>query len=105
MSSSRTAQKQMEIRNLEILRAASTHKVGITSPLLSTFLNGLFPNQLLSPRVLPSSKKIGFEQFHSCGIMYSRIQSSCSVMSDSLQPMGTPLQYSCLENPMDGGAW
>ena len=20
-------------------------------------------------------------------------------------PIGTPLQYSCLENPMDGGAW
>ena len=20
-------------------------------------------------------------------------------------PLGTPLQYSCLENPMDGGAW
>ena len=34
-------------------------------------------------------------------------------MSNSLQPRrlrygegnGTPLQYSCLENPMDGGAW
>ena len=23
----------------------------------------------------------------------------------SLFPYGTPLQYSCLENPMDGGAW
>ena len=22
-----------------------------------------------------------------------------------LRPNGTPLQYSCLENPMDGGAW
>ena len=22
-----------------------------------------------------------------------------------LKPNGTPLQYSCLENPMDGGAW
>ena len=22
-----------------------------------------------------------------------------------LSPNGTPLQYSCLENPMDGGAW
>ena len=38
---------------------------------------------------------------------------SCSVVSSSLQPHrryseegnGTPLQYSCLENPMDGGAW
>ena len=24
---------------------------------------------------------------------------------DLLFPNGTPLQYSCLENPMDGGAW
>ena len=23
----------------------------------------------------------------------------------SLEGNGTPLQYSCLENPMDGGAW
>ena len=40
-------------------------------------------------------------------------QFSGSVMSDSLKPYGlqhgegngTPLQYSCLENPMDGGTW
>ena len=24
---------------------------------------------------------------------------------DSGEGSGTPLQYSCLENPMDGGAW
>ena len=24
---------------------------------------------------------------------------------DGLAGNGTPLQYSCLENPMDGGAW
>ena len=33
---------------------------------------------------------------------------TCSIVSDSLWPHegdGTPLQYSCLENPMDGGAW
>ena len=31
---------------------------------------------------------------------------SCSVMSDSFgEGNDTPLQYSCLENPMDGGAW
>ena len=24
---------------------------------------------------------------------------------DSREGNGTPLQYSCLENPMDGGAW
>ena len=25
--------------------------------------------------------------------------------SDNGEGNGTPLQYSCLENPMDGGAW
>ena len=27
------------------------------------------------------------------------------VASESRKGNGTPLQYSCLENPMDGGAW
>ena len=26
-------------------------------------------------------------------------------MNDTGEGNGTPLQYSCLENPMDGGAW
>ena len=26
-------------------------------------------------------------------------------MLDAINDNGTPLQYSCLENPMDGGAW
>ena len=29
----------------------------------------------------------------------------CIPMIDSGEGNGTPLQYSCLENPMDGGAW
>ena len=28
-----------------------------------------------------------------------------SYMPDAGEGNGTPLQYSCLENPMDGGAW
>ena len=28
-----------------------------------------------------------------------------STFSTALEGDGTPLQYSCLENPMDGGAW
>ena len=28
-----------------------------------------------------------------------------SLRSSSGEGNGTPLQYSCLENPMDGGAW
>ena len=27
------------------------------------------------------------------------------IVSSSGEGSGTPLQYSCLENPMDGGAW
>ena len=29
----------------------------------------------------------------------------CILMKDFGEGNGTPLQYSCLENPMDGGAW
>ena len=31
--------------------------------------------------------------------------SSCGVGAQSGEGNGTPLQYSCLEDPMDGGAW
>ena len=48
---------------------------------------------------------------HSVGLPWwlSGEESSCAA-GDRLQCMcgegnGTPLQYSCLENPMDGGAW
>ena len=27
------------------------------------------------------------------------------ILKEILKIYGTPLQYSCLENPMDGGAW
>ena len=30
---------------------------------------------------------------------------SYSVVVEDREGNGTPLQYSCLENPMDGGAW
>ena len=33
-----------------------------------------------------------------CFILYSKAKYAC-------YSSGTPLQYSCLENPMDGGAW
>ena len=29
----------------------------------------------------------------------------CLIGTDAREGNGTPLQYSCLENPMDGGAW
>ena len=30
---------------------------------------------------------------------------TCSLDAAAGEGNGTPLQYSCLENPMDGGAW
>ena len=33
------------------------------------------------------------------------LSSVSSITSNSGEGDGTPLQYSCLENPMDGGAW
>ena len=40
-------------------------------------------------------------------IYYSRVSEGKfnGVMWDNGEGDGTPLQYSCLENPMDGGAW
>ena len=34
-----------------------------------------------------------------CVVIYRRLSSNVG------EGNGTPLQYSCLENPMDGGAW
>ena len=36
------------------------------------------------------------------GKTYSRLWSFCQLLEEG---DGTPLQYSCLENPIDGGAW
>ena len=33
------------------------------------------------------------------------MESSAKLVCDTGEGNGTPLQYSCLENPMDGGAW
>ena len=48
-------------------------------------------------------------------IIQAKIRHSCNYIQHSLifkilvysigEGNGTPLQYSCLENPMDGGAW
>ena len=40
----------------------------------------------------------------------SEVSQSCLTLCDPIdcslgEGNGTPLQYSCLENPMDGGAW
>ena len=41
------------------------------------------------------------------GLKYSRLGRKVMTNLDSIlgEGNGTPLQYCCLENPMDGGAW
>jgi len=36
---------------------------------------------------------------------YQQIQTLYLLVFNQREGNGTPLQYSCLENPMDGGAW
>ena len=43
-------------------------------------------------------------KFHIYVLVYS-ISVFLSALSCTGEGNGTPLQYSCLENPMDGGAW
>ena len=38
-------------------------------------------------------------------VLYSRSLLVTYLISSSGEGSGTPLQHSCLENPMDGGAW
>ena len=37
-----------------------------------------------------------------CAVLYLHLRMFINVVGEG---NGTPLQYSCLENPMDGGAW
>ena len=39
------------------------------------------------------------------GANTSTLLASCNLIKGRGEGNGTPLQYSCLENPMDGGAW
>ena len=47
-------------------------------------------------------KKIGNFFFLQCLII---CLFTCVLLFEFYDTYGTPLQYSCLENPMDGGAW
>ena len=42
---------------------------------------------------------------HSNLLAVEEIENKTSVRYFSAEGNGTPLQHSCLENPMDGGAW
>ena len=63
-------------------------------------------SQPVSPLLLPSSWFFPFNLItgKSCFASFARIIWS-QVPDFNREGYGTPLQYSCLENPMDGGAW
>ena len=50
-------------------------------------------------KVKEESEKPGLK----LSVQKTKIMASCAITSG--EGNGTPLQYSCLENPMDGGAW
>ena len=76
-----------------------------------TCFNAILPNHPTSPS--PTESKRLF--YTSVSLLLSRIQGYCYhlpkfhiyalVYCIGGEGNGTPLQYSCLENPMDGGAW
>ena len=73
-------------------------------------MDNLPPRQI---SVVVTSKGAGIRQtqvclstFSSLSFLYiERRQQEIVSTQDSREGNGTPLQYSCLENPMDGGAW
>jgi len=70
-------------------------------------------SQIIPPSLSPTESKRLF--YTSVSLLLSRIQGYCYhlpkfhiyalVYCIGGEGNGTPLQYSCLENPMDGGAW
>ena len=38
-------------------------------------------------------------------VLFKKLNDISSALKNNGEDNGTPLQYSCLENPMDGGAW
>ena len=43
--------------------------------------------------------------FRVCFFLFSQLASGFNYLSDNGEGNGNPLQYYCLENPMDRGAW
>ena len=60
-------------------------------------LSAFFTVQLFHP-YMTTGKTIALYRWTFVGLVMS-------LLFNMLEGNGTPLQYSCLENPMDGGAW
>ena len=58
-----------------------------------------------SRALLHISHKLDKHSFYDCYKVYRIVQSSFYMFCSTGEGNGTPLQYSCLENPMDGEAW
>ena len=67
-----------------------------------TFSEPWYPHLLNECDIISFTRVIeGIERDHLC--LYLSLIQPCSILLG--EGNGTPLQYSCLENPMDGGAW
>ena len=54
-------------------------------------------DKMKNSRVEPEGREVGF--------ISSKLPNRFTLFQNSGEVNGTPLQYSCLENPMGGGAW
>ena len=52
-----------------------------------------------------SGKRVREQSISRCKLVYTEWTNKKAPCTYSGEGNGTPLQYSCLENPMDGGAW
>ena len=97
-----------EIENPEVERLPQRHAMCLPSlsrptPMLSSFTSPSVVNGLVSGAFELQADKRTPKMFRAPGTV---VKSAIIRHSDMLgEGNGTPLQYSCLENHMDGGAW
>jgi len=70
-----------------------------------TFIKRLFSSSLLSAINVVPSLYLRLLIFLPAVLILACVSSSPAFHMKYGEGNGTPLQYSCLENPMDGGAW
>ena len=94
------------------------HPVSCIEPRLAIrFIYDIIHASMPFSQIIPPPSPTEFKRFFytSVSLLLSRIQGCCYHLSKfhiyalvyciSGEGNGTPLWYSCLENPMDGGAW